>query len=76
MTGKNISGTGIAITTPFRKDGSVDFKSLEKHVNFLITGGVDYIVVLGTTGETPVLSKDEKKAIVSSVVEITSTVFR
>ena len=69
MTGKTISGTGIAIVTPFRKDGSVDFKALVKHINFIISGGIDYIVVLGTTGETPVLSKDEKKAIVCSVVE-------
>jgi 4-hydroxy-tetrahydrodipicolinate synthase len=72
MTGSKITGTGIAIVTPFRKDGSVDFKSLEKLVNFLISGGVNYLVVLGTTGETPVLSKDEKKAIVSSVIEITN----
>ena len=72
MTGSTISGTGIAIVTPFRKDGSVDFKSLEKLVNFLISGGVEYLVVLGTTGETPVLSKDEKRAIVCSVIETTN----
>lgn len=70
MLTKKITGTGIAIVTPFRKDGSVDFKSLEKLINYLISGGVNYIVVLGTTGETPVLSKAEKKAIVSSVVEV------
>jgi 4-hydroxy-tetrahydrodipicolinate synthase len=70
MAGSNFTGTGIAIITPFRKDGSVDFKSLQKLVNYLISGGVDYLVVLGTTGETPVLSKDEKKAIVCSVVEV------
>ena len=64
------TGTGIAIITPFRKDGSVDFKSLEKLVNFLISGGVNYLVVLGTTGETPVLTRDEKNAIVCSVVEV------
>jgi 4-hydroxy-tetrahydrodipicolinate synthase len=70
MSEKKLKGTGVAIVTPFRKDGSVDFKSLEKLVNFLITKGVDYLVVLGTTGETPVLSKDEKKAIVNQVIEI------
>jgi 4-hydroxy-tetrahydrodipicolinate synthase len=70
MIRNKITGTGIAIVTPFRKDGSVDFKALEKLVNFLVDGGVNYIVVLGTTGETPVLSKDEKKAVVSSVIEV------
>jgi len=67
---KKITGTGVAIVTPFRKDGSVDFKSLEKLVNFLIDKGVNYLVVLGTTGETPVLTKDEKQAIVNQVIEI------
>jgi 4-hydroxy-tetrahydrodipicolinate synthase len=72
MQDKRLTGTGVAIITPFRKDGSVDFKSLEKLVNFIINKGVNYIVVLGTTGETPVLSKDEKHAVVNQVVEITS----
>ena len=70
MAEKKITGTGVAIVTPFRKDGSVNFKSLEKLVNFLITNGVDYLVVLGTTGETPVLTKDEKQAIVNQVIEV------
>ncbi len=70
MPEKKITGTGVAIVTPFRKDGSVDFKSLEKLVNFLISKGVDYLVVLGTTGETPVLSKDEKQAIINQVIEV------
>lgn len=71
MSHKNFTGTGVAIITPFRKDGSIDFKSLENIINHVITNGIDYIVVLGTTGETSVLSKDEKKAIVSFVVEFT-----
>jgi len=65
-----LTGTGVAIVTPFRKDGSIDFKSLEKLVNFLITKGVNYLVVLGTTGETPTLTKDEKQAIINQVIEI------
>jgi 4-hydroxy-tetrahydrodipicolinate synthase len=72
MSDKRLTGTGVAIVTPFRKDGSVDFKSLEKLVNFLIAKGVNYLVVLGTTGETPVLTKDEKQAIVNQVIEITN----
>lgn len=70
MPDKRFNGTGVALVTPFRKDGSVDFKSLEKLVNHVITGGVDYIVALGTTAETPVLSKDEKQAIVNLIIEV------
>ena len=46
-----LSGTGIAIVTPFLVGGGVDFIGLEKLLNHIIEGGVDYIVVLGTTGE-------------------------
>ncbi|MGZ3924740.1 MAG: 4-hydroxy-tetrahydrodipicolinate synthase [Flavisolibacter sp.] len=59
-----LTGTGVALVTPFNEDGSVDFESLERVVNFVIEGGVDYIVTLGTTGETPTLSKEEKKDII------------
>jgi 4-hydroxy-tetrahydrodipicolinate synthase len=69
MEMKKFSGTGVAIVTPFRSDRSVDFKSLEKIVEHIITGGVDYIVVLGTTGESVTLSKDEKKAVINYVVD-------
>jgi 4-hydroxy-tetrahydrodipicolinate synthase len=69
MVQKKLAGTGVAIITPFRKDGSVDFKSLGKLLEHLIKGGVDYIVALGTTGESVTLSKDEKKAVVNSVIE-------
>lgn len=62
-------GTGVAIVTPFRKDDSVDFKSLANLIEHLIKNDVNYIVVLGTTGETPTLSKDEKKAVVNFVIE-------
>ncbi len=62
-------GTGVAIITPFNKDFSVDFKSLGKLVNHIIKGGVEYVVVLGTTGESVTLSKEEKKAVVQFVVE-------
>ncbi|MEO8771793.1 MAG: 4-hydroxy-tetrahydrodipicolinate synthase [Ferruginibacter sp.] len=59
-----LSGTGVAIVTPFAKDQSVDFEALGKLINFIIEGGVEYIVTLGTTGETPVLSKEEKFEII------------
>ncbi len=59
-----LRGTGVAIVTPFTKDHKVDFIALGKLINFIIDGGVEYIVTLGTTGETPVLSKEEKTEII------------
>ena len=53
-------GTGVAIVTPFKSSGDVDFEAYERMINHVIEGGVDYIVALGTTGETPTLSKQEK----------------
>lgn len=65
-----LSGTGIAIVTPFLADGGVDFQGLEKLLNHIIEGGVDYVVVLGTTGESVVLSSDEKIAVTNFVKEV------
>jgi 4-hydroxy-tetrahydrodipicolinate synthase len=62
-------GTGVAIVTPFRNDDSIDFKALSKLVNYQIENKVDYIVVLGTTGESVTLSNDEKHAIIDTVIE-------
>ena len=70
MTQKKFTGTGVAIITPFRKDRSVDFKSLEKLLEHIINNGIDYIVALGTTGESATLSKDEKNAVISQVIEV------
>lgn len=64
----NLTGTGVAIITPLKKDLSVDFNSLGKVIDHIISGGVQYIVTLGTTGETPVLSKEEKKEIIHFTV--------
>jgi 4-hydroxy-tetrahydrodipicolinate synthase len=59
-----LGGTGVAAVTPFTADDKIDFEALGKFLDFLIKGGVNYIVTMGTTGETPVLSKEEKKAII------------
>ena len=67
---QNFTGTGVAIITPFRKDGSVDFKSLETLIEHLIKGKVEYIVALGTTGETATLSKEEKAAITEHILDV------
>lgn len=55
-----LRGTGVAIVTPFNDNESVDFESLGKLIDFIISNGVEYIVSLGTTGETPTLDKQEK----------------
>ncbi len=66
---KKFKGTGVAIVTPFKNDTSIDFAALGRVVNHVIDGGVNYIVAMGTTGESVTLSKDEKKALISYVVE-------
>jgi 4-hydroxy-tetrahydrodipicolinate synthase len=53
-------GTGVAMVTPFQADGQVDYDSLGKLINSLIDGGVEYLVSLGTTGESATLSNDER----------------
>ena len=63
---KKLLGTGVALVTPFLEDGSVDFKSLKKILKHTAKG-VDYYVVMGTTGESAVLSKEEKKAVLEFV---------
>ncbi|MDY0103011.1 MAG: 4-hydroxy-tetrahydrodipicolinate synthase [Lentimicrobium sp.] len=66
---KAFTGTGVALVTPFHKQGTIDFGSLEKLINHTIGNGVDYLVVLGTTGEAVTLSKDEKFAVIQFVKE-------
>lgn len=60
-------GLGVALVTPFMENGTIDFAAVAKIVDKLIAGGVDYILVLGTTGETPTLSTDERKALIRFV---------
>lgn len=63
-----LRGTGVAIVTPFTTDGSIDIDGINKLVNYQIDGGIDYLVVLGTTGESVTLSKAEKQQVVDAVV--------
>lgn len=68
MTKKHfLSGTGVAIVTPFLENGDLDRDALKKLVEHLVVGGVDYLVVLGTTGETATLSKEEKNEVLKLV---------
>ena len=59
-----LRGTGVAIVTPFQQNGTLDFDALQAVIDHLVKGGVDFIVSLGTTGETATLTKAEKKEVV------------
>ena len=63
-------GTGVALVTPFANDGSIDFDSLTKVVNHTIDGGVDFLVALGTTAETPTLNATEKQQVLKHIIKI------
>jgi 4-hydroxy-tetrahydrodipicolinate synthase len=65
-----LRGTGVAIVTPFRKNGDVDFDALSNMIDFIIDGKVEYIVTLGTTGEAPTLSTPEKKDIIKYTYDV------
>ncbi|MGB0395630.1 MAG: 4-hydroxy-tetrahydrodipicolinate synthase [Flavobacteriaceae bacterium] len=67
---REIQGHGVAMITPFNGDGSIDFDAIPVIVNHLIAGGVDYLVVLGTTAETATLTKAEKIALVDKIIEV------
>ncbi|WP_300569213.1 4-hydroxy-tetrahydrodipicolinate synthase [Flavobacterium sp.] len=62
-------GTGVALVTPFKKDFSVDTAALTRIVNYVIDGGVEYLVVLGTTAESATLNQEEKEVVISTIVE-------
>ena len=63
-------GTGVALVTPFTADGSIDLEALTRLVKLQISGGTDFLVVQGTTGESPVLSQDEKMKVLKHVMEV------
>ncbi len=62
-------GSGVALVTPFKNDFSIDFDALKSLVRLQISGGTDFLVVQGTTGESPVLSTEEKQAVLQCVLE-------
>ncbi|MDZ4757979.1 MAG: 4-hydroxy-tetrahydrodipicolinate synthase [Bacteroidota bacterium] len=65
----NYTGTGVALVTPFTANGEVDYDALGKLIDHVINGGVEYLVVLGTTGESATLTKEEKKNIYKFAVQ-------
>lgn len=69
MSEVNLKGLGVALITPFTRDGLVDFKALSRLVNFQIENGTSYIVALGTTAETPTLTGKEKVDVVECILK-------
>ena len=68
MIHRRFRGMGVALITPFKEDGSVDYAALMRLVDYLIQNGADFLCVLGTTAETPTLTTDEKNTIKKMVV--------
>lgn len=69
MSKVDLRGLGVALITPFKEDNSIDYEALSRLVEFHLESGTDYIVALGTTAETPTLSKKEKSDVVRFIVE-------
>ncbi|MFO8235655.1 MAG: 4-hydroxy-tetrahydrodipicolinate synthase [Bacteroidales bacterium] len=69
MKSQQFIGTGVAVTTPFTKNKAVDFASLKQHISYLLQNGIDYFVVMGTTGESVTLNEDEKKEVLNTFIE-------
>src|SRR5437660_1614055 len=69
MKDQKFTGTGVAVVTPFNADQTLDDKALEQIINKLIYGGVEYLVMLGTTGESVTLDKKEKQQVIDIAKE-------
>ena len=70
MKKSTFTGTGVALVTPFKKDDSIDFRALANVIEHVIKNGVEYLVALGTTGETPVLSDKEQGEVIKHVMKV------
>jgi 4-hydroxy-tetrahydrodipicolinate synthase len=66
---KQLQGTGVALATPFDREKNIDYNGLERLISHCIEGGVEYLVVMGTTAENPTLSPEEKKKVLRAAVE-------
>jgi 4-hydroxy-tetrahydrodipicolinate synthase len=67
---KTFKGSGVALVTPFQTDGSIDLAALKALVTMQIKGGTDFLVVQGTTGESPTLGQEEKRLVLDTVLEV------
>lgn len=66
---QSLIGTGVALVTPFKEDFSIDTEALRSIVNFSVDGGIEYLVILGTTAESATLSQDEKELVIKTIIE-------
>ncbi len=66
---QSLIGTGVAFATPFKTDFSIDIESLKRIVNLSIDGGIDYLVIMGTTAENATLTEEEKKIVIKTIVD-------
>ena len=66
---QSLIGTGVALVTPFKEDFSIDTEALTRIVNFSVDGGVEYLVILGTTAENATLTSEEKELVIKTVIE-------
>jgi len=66
---QSLIGTGVALVTPFKEDFSIDTEALKRIVNFSIDGGIEYLVVLGTTAESATLSQEEQELVIKTIIE-------
>ncbi len=69
MSQHKYTGTGVAITTPFTDDNKIDFEALENHIEFLLRNGINYLIVLGTTGESVTMSEEEQLSVVNYIIK-------
>jgi 4-hydroxy-tetrahydrodipicolinate synthase len=67
---QSLIGTGVALVTPFKNDFTIDVEALRRIINFSIDGGIEYLVVLGTTAENATLSAEEKELVIATVIEV------
>src|SRR5690554_2996883 len=67
---KNFTGSGVAMITPLKEDRSIDYAGLERVIEHVIAGGIDYLVVQGTTGETATLTNSEKQEVLAFSIKV------
>src|SRR6218665_2343726 len=72
MSNVKFRGSGVALITPFKNDRSIDFDALGKLIDYCISGGIEYLVSLGTTGESVNLSKEEKLEVLNFTISHTN----
>ena len=69
MQSSRFEGTGVALITPFKDDNTIDFQGLKRLLNHLISNGIDYLVVNGTTGESVTTTQEEKKELLDFIIK-------